>query len=125
MHGDAHLNNTLLRRDVPEVAAFVDWEMCTIGDPPLDLGWILVCWPHDPDPINAGRELAALGGLPSRTELVAAYTDAGGRPVGHLDWYVAMACFKLAIVIEGPTRATSSGRRTGKPVSACTIRPTG
>ena len=101
MHGDAHLNNTLLRRDVPEEAAFVDWEMCTIGDPLLDLGWILVCWPHDPDPINAGRELAALGGLPSRTELVAAYTDAGGRAVRHLDWYVAMACFKLAIVIEG------------------------
>jgi aminoglycoside phosphotransferase (APT) family kinase protein len=59
MHGDAHLNNTLLRRDVPEVAAFVDWEMCTIGDPLLDLGWILCAgrttptrstpganWPH-------------------------------------------------------------------------------
>jgi aminoglycoside phosphotransferase (APT) family kinase protein len=101
MHGDAHLNNTLLRRDVPEVAAFIDWEMCTIGDPLLDLGWILVCWPDDPDPINAGRELAALGGLPSRTELLAAYADAGGRRTDHLDWYVAMACFKLAIVIEG------------------------
>ncbi|WP_099247181.1 phosphotransferase family protein [Mycobacterium sp. shizuoka-1] len=101
MHGDAHLNNVLLRRDVPEVAAFVDWEMCTIGDPLLDLGWILVCWPHDPDPINAGRELAALGGLPSRTELVAAYADAEGRSTENLDWYVAMACFKLAIVIEG------------------------
>ena len=101
MHGDAHLNNVLLRRDAPEVAAFVDWEMCTIGDPLLDLGWIPVCWPEDPDPINAGRELAALGGLPSRTELIAAYADAGGRPTEHLDWYVAMACFKLAIVIEG------------------------
>ncbi|MCV7176370.1 phosphotransferase family protein [Mycolicibacterium sphagni] len=101
MHGDAHLNNVLLRRDVPKVAAFVDWEMCTVGDPLLDLGWILVCWPDDPDPINAGRELAALGGLPSRTELVAAYADAGGRSTEHLDWYVAMACFKLAIVIEG------------------------
>ncbi|MBB3754136.1 aminoglycoside phosphotransferase (APT) family kinase protein [Mycolicibacterium sp. BK634] len=101
MHGDAHLNNVLLRRESPEVAAFVDWEMCTIGDPLLDLGWILVCWPEDPDPINAGRELAALGGLPTRTELVTAYADAGGRPTEHLDWYVAMACFKLAIVIEG------------------------
>jgi aminoglycoside phosphotransferase (APT) family kinase protein len=101
MHGDAHLNNTLLSRDVPEVAAFIDWEMCTIGDPLLDLGWILVCWPHEPDPINAGHELAALGGLPSRTELLAAYADAGGRSAEHLDWYVAMACFKLAIVIEG------------------------
>ncbi|HTY27196.1 MAG TPA: phosphotransferase family protein [Mycobacterium sp.] len=101
MHGDAHLNNTLLRREVPQVGAFVDWEMCTIGDPLLDLGWILVCWPHDPDPINAGRALAALGGLPSRAELVEAYADAGGRSAEHLDWYVAMACFKLAIVIEG------------------------
>ncbi|WP_445170550.1 phosphotransferase family protein [Mycolicibacterium sp. Dal123E01] len=101
MHGDAHLNNVLLRRHVPEVAAFVDWEMCTIGDPLLDLGWILVCWPDDPDPINAGRELAAAGGLPSRAELITAYDDAGGRPIEHLDWYIAMACFKLAIVIEG------------------------
>lgn len=101
MHGDAHLNNVLLHRDTPQVAAFIDWEMCTIGDPLLDLAWISVCWPHDPDPINAGRELAALGGLPTRTELVAAYTDAGGRRTDRLDWYVALACFKLAIVIEG------------------------
>ncbi|MET0897678.1 MAG: phosphotransferase family protein [Mycobacterium sp.] len=101
MHGDAHLNNVLLRRDRPEVAAFVDWEMCTVGDPLLDLGWILVCWPDDPDPINAGSELAALGGLPSRGEVVEAYRRAGGRDTQRLDWYVALACFKLAIVIEG------------------------
>ncbi|WP_199253597.1 phosphotransferase family protein [Mycolicibacterium mengxianglii] len=101
MHGDAHLNNVLLRRGRPEVAAFVDWEMCTVGDPLLDLGWILVCWPHDPDPINAGAELAALGGLPERTELLEAYRAAGGRNTQNLDWYIAMACFKLAIVIEG------------------------
>ncbi|MDF2824311.1 MAG: aminoglycoside phosphotransferase [Mycobacterium sp.] len=101
MHGDAHLNNVLLRRDRPEVAAFVDWEMCTVGDPLLDLGWLLVCWPHDPDPINAGSELAALGGLPERSEVVAAYREAGGRDSARLDWYIALACFKLAIVIEG------------------------
>src|SRR5581483_4033976 len=45
MHGDAHLNNVMLRYDRPEVAAFVDWEMCTVGDPLVDLGWMLVCWP--------------------------------------------------------------------------------
>src|SRR5690606_32951169 len=77
MHGDAHLNNVLLRRDVPELAAFIDWEMCTVGDPLLDLGWMLVCWPHDPNPINAGSALAELGGLAARTELLAAYRDAG------------------------------------------------
>lgn len=101
MHGDAHLNNVLLRRDTPELAAFIDWEMCTVGDPLLDLGWMLVCWPHQPDPINAGKELAALGGLASRRELLEAYLSAGGRRTHALDWYLAMACFKLAIVIEG------------------------
>jgi aminoglycoside phosphotransferase (APT) family kinase protein len=101
MHGDAHLNNVLLRRDRPELAAFIDWEMCTIGDPLLDLGWMMVCWPTEPNTIDAGSELAALGGLASRAELLEAYTAAGGRPAPALDWYVALACFKLGIVIEG------------------------
>jgi aminoglycoside phosphotransferase (APT) family kinase protein len=101
MHGDPHLSNVLLRRDKPELAAFVDWEMCTIGDPLLDLGWMLICWPLDTNMITAGAELAALGGLASRRELLDAYLAAGGRETSRLEWYVAMACFKLGIVIEG------------------------
>jgi aminoglycoside phosphotransferase (APT) family kinase protein len=101
MHGDAHLNNVLLRRDRPQLAAFIDWEMCTIGDPLLDLGWMLICWPLNPNPINAGSALAELGGLASRRELLDAYLGAGGRDTSRLDWYLAMACFKLGIVIEG------------------------
>jgi aminoglycoside phosphotransferase (APT) family kinase protein len=101
MHGDPHLSNVLLRRDKPELAAFVDWEMCTVGDPLLDLGWMLICWPLETNTITAGAQLAALGGLASRRELLDAYLAAGGRETSCLDWYVAMACFKLGIVIEG------------------------
>jgi aminoglycoside phosphotransferase (APT) family kinase protein len=101
MHGDPHLSNVLLRRDKPELAAFVDWEMCTIGDPLLDLGWMLICWPLETNTITAGAQLAALGGLASRRELLDAYLEASGRKVSNIDWYVAMACFKLGIVIEG------------------------
>jgi aminoglycoside phosphotransferase (APT) family kinase protein len=101
MHGDPHLSNVLLRRDRPELAAFVDWEMCTVGDPLLDLGWMLICWPLETNTITAGAQLAALGGLASRRELLDAYLVAGGRETSSLDWYVAMACFKLGIVIEG------------------------
>jgi len=101
MHGDAHLNNVLLCRDRPQVAAFVDWEMCTVGEPLLDLGWLLVCWPGEPNTIDAGSQLAALGGLATRTELVDAYVAAGGRRTPRLDWFKALACFKLGIVIEG------------------------
>ena len=101
VHGDIHLNNTMLRRDVPAVAAFVDWEMCTIGDPLLDLGWMLVCWPLDPNPLGSAGYLAELGGLARRDELLEAYLGAGGRRAERLDWYLALACLKLGVVIEG------------------------
>lgn len=101
MHGDAHLNNVLLRRDGPEVAAFVDWEMCTVGDPLVDLGWMLVCWPAEADPLGSAQALAELGGLARRAELLEAYRSAGGRSTDHLAWYLALACFKLGVVIEG------------------------
>jgi aminoglycoside phosphotransferase (APT) family kinase protein len=101
MHGDCHLNNVMLRYDRPELAAFVDWEMCTVGDPLLDLGWMLVCWPTAPNSLVVGSTLAEAGGLASRTELLDAYLAAGGRQTDHLAWYIALACFKLGIVIEG------------------------
>lgn len=112
VHGDIHLNNTMLRREVPEVAAFVDWEMCTIGDPLLDLGWMLVCWPLDPDPLGSAGHLAELGDLASRDELLGAYLAAGGQATDHLDWYLALACLKLGVVIEGTWARYLAGRAT-------------
>ena len=112
VHGDIHLNNTMLRREVPEVAAFVDWEMCTIGDPPLDLGWMLVCWPTVPNPLGAAGFLAELGGLASRAELLEAYLHAGGRRTENLDWYLALACLKLGVVIEGTWARYLAGKAT-------------
>ena len=65
MHGDPHLSNVLLRRDRPELAAFVDWEMCTVGDPLLDLGWMLICWPLDTYTITAGAHSPRWAGWPA------------------------------------------------------------
>lgn len=119
LHGDPHLSNVLLRRDKPELAAFVDWEMCTIGDPLLDLGWMLICWPLETNTITAGAALAALGGLASRRELLDAYLDAGGRETSRLDWYVAMACFKLGVVIEGTWSRFLIGQASREAGSGC------
>jgi aminoglycoside phosphotransferase (APT) family kinase protein len=60
-----------------------------------------VCWPSDPNTIDAGSQLAALGGLADRGELLDAYCGAGGRRPSRLEWFKALACFKLGIVIEG------------------------
>lgn len=110
MHGDLHLNNVLLHRTEPRVAAIIDWEMCTVGDPLLDLGWLMVTWPQEPTGMSAGPALSALGGLPTRAELVAAYAEAGGRDTSRIDWYTALAGFKMGIVLEGTRARAAAGQ---------------
>lgn len=108
VHGDYHLNNVLLARDAPRVAAIVDWEMCTVGDPLLDLGWLLVTWPDgSPEPITGGP-LAASGGLPGPPELIEHYAARSDRDLSAIDWYTVLAGLKLAVVIEG-THARACG----------------
>ena len=108
-HGDYHLANLLYRYDGPEVAAIVDWEMCTVGDPLLDLGWLLATWPSASDP-GIGGALAALGGLPDRDELVARYTERSTRDLSAVAWYEVMASFKLGIVLEGTHARAFAGK---------------
>ncbi len=108
-HGDYHLANLLYRYDGPEVAAIVDWEMCTVGDPLLDLGWLLATWPSERDP-GIGGALAALGGLPTRDELVTRYTGRSTRDLSAVAWYEVMASFKLGIVLEGTHARAFAGK---------------
>src|SRR5262249_38478221 len=105
MHGDFHLANLMYRNDGPQVAAIVDWEMCTLGDPLLDLGWLLTTWPQE----GAIGPFGELDDLPTRTELVAHYAEAGQRSVEHARWYAVMASFKLAIVLEGTHARAHAG----------------
>jgi aminoglycoside phosphotransferase (APT) family kinase protein len=108
-HGDYHLANLLYRYDGPEVAAIVDWEMCTVGDPLLDLGWLLATWPSADDP-GIGGALGGLGGLSSRDELVAHDSERSTRDLSAIAWYEVMACFKLGIVLEGTHARAFAGK---------------
>jgi aminoglycoside phosphotransferase (APT) family kinase protein len=113
MHGDFHLSNLMFRHDGPQVAAIVDWEMCTLGDPLLDFGWLLATWPPDGPP----GLLDGINDLPTRTELIAHYAAAGRRSVEHALWYTVMASFKLAIVLEGTharAHASKASMTTGE-----------
>jgi len=109
VHGDYHLNNVLLSPTEPRVAAIVDWEMCTIGDPLLDLGWLLVTWPGHGVALT-GEPFAAAGGLPGPDELVARYAAGSDRDLRAVDWYTALAGFKLGIVLEGTHARMHAGQ---------------
>ena len=109
LHGDYHLANVMLARDGGDVAAIVDWEMCTVGDPLMDLGALLITW-YRGDPLEVvDAAIARAGGLPTREELLAEYADHSTRDLGAIDWYVAMAGFKLAIVLEGTYARACAG----------------
>jgi aminoglycoside phosphotransferase (APT) family kinase protein len=105
MHGDFHLDNCLVTRAEPiRVAAIIDWEMATIGDPLLDLGLFLAFWgPDRPDEPAMPRVQAVsrVAGAPSREELAERYARLSGRSVEHLPWYMTLAFWKLAAIVEG------------------------
>jgi aminoglycoside phosphotransferase (APT) family kinase protein len=102
MHGDYQFANVMYRDGAPaRLAAIVDWEMGTVGDPKLDLGWTVQSWPDDTNaPEAAESSYVDLTGMPSREDLLKHYAAVSGRQVDDIDYYVILAKWKLAIVLE-------------------------
>ena len=124
MHGDYHLGNLLYAWDGPAVAAVLDWEMCTIGDPLLDLGRVIAAWPTADEPMAAAGPIYAATGLPTARELAERYARGSARPLDALNWYVVLACFKLGIVLEGTYARAFAGQadeRVGDRLHATTL----
>lgn len=116
VHGDYRLDNTLLDPVVPgQIAAVLDWEMSTLGDPLADLGLLLVYWTEagDRDRPAVVQSVTALPGFPTRSGVAAEYAKRSGRDVGALPWYVAFGFFKLAVVCQGIVARVSAGAMLG------------
>jgi aminoglycoside phosphotransferase (APT) family kinase protein len=102
MHGDYQFANVMFSGGAPaRLAAIVDWEMGTVGDPKLDLGWMIQSWPDDTmAPEASAASYVDLRGMPSRSQVLAHYSEVSGRQVDDIDYYVILARWKLAIVLE-------------------------
>ena len=109
MHGDYHLANVMYRHDGPELAAVVDWELATIGDPLVDLGWLLATWPEEGDEESTVKVTPWIG-FPSAGELVEHYAARTGRDLAGIGWYEVLACYKLGILLEGTHARASAGK---------------
>jgi aminoglycoside phosphotransferase (APT) family kinase protein len=99
IHGDYQFANVMFAHGAPaRLAAMVDWEMSTVGDPLLDLGWVMNGWTDPGEDRTKGYVDAT--GLPSRHEVLDHYATVSGRDVDEIDYYIILARFKLAIVLE-------------------------
>jgi aminoglycoside phosphotransferase (APT) family kinase protein len=110
VHGDYRLDNMILTAS-GEVAAVVDWELCTLGDPLADVGLLLVYWGEEGDElIPLLRPATMAPGFPSRDDVRSRYAERSGRDLSEIDFYVALGLWKLAIILEGVFARYAAGQ---------------
>ncbi|WP_058856074.1 phosphotransferase family protein [Nocardia jinanensis] len=113
VHCDFRIGNLVLAPDIPgRVAAVLDWELATVGDPLLDVGYLLATIPEPGRPMNPTAELSAAlleHGYPSKDELMDRYSAHTGRDLTNLAWYTTLALWKLAVLYEYSRRRVLDG----------------
>lgn len=110
VHGDYHLSNVMFCPDGPELAAIVDWELASIGDPLVDLGWVIATWPDPEGPVQGTVGAAPWMGFPTATELVEHYGRHSARDLSRIRWYAVLGCFRLGILVEGTHARAFAGK---------------
>jgi aminoglycoside phosphotransferase (APT) family kinase protein len=117
VHGDYRLDNLIADPATMSVRAVLDWEMATLGDPLADLGLLLTYWEVLGGEAAAGNPVAdGLGpaaGFPPGDQLIGRYASHGVVDIGPLRWYVALGCFKLAVICEGIHYRYTLGKTVG------------
>jgi aminoglycoside phosphotransferase (APT) family kinase protein len=104
IHGDYKLDNVMFAPRTPaELVAVVDWEQSTIGDPLVDLGWVVGLWvePGEGATLAGASPFPAGADYPTRAELIDRYAAQTGRDLSHVAFYCVLGLFKLACVMEG------------------------
>jgi aminoglycoside phosphotransferase (APT) family kinase protein len=118
VHGDYRLGNMLVGRD-GEIAAILDWELCTLGDPLADVGYILNNWaePGEGGPSIRGAAMSPTlaGGFPDRREFLERYEKLTGRDVTRIDYYRAFQYWRLAAIVEGVLSRYLKGVMADRP----------
>lgn len=105
VHGDYRLGNFLTDCEAGRIAAVLDWELCTLGDPMADVGYLMNDWngPGDSQLSASGTSQSATtcGGFPEREEMLARYEELTGTSTKGVDYYRAFQYWRLAAIVEG------------------------
>ena len=105
IHGDYHLDNTLVSRETPEIKAIIDWELATVGDPTMDVALALLFWGDKracvPPAFSHLQGISRHSEVVDRRHLAGVWSRETGRSTDAMGYYIALAAWRLAAIIEG------------------------
>ena len=109
IHGDLQFPNVMFAHDRADLLAMIDWELSTIGDPLLDLAWVLTSWSEPEGEPLATTYIQPWDGFPSRREVIERYLDQTDRDPKAVQYFCVLACYKLGLILEGHVARAAAG----------------
>ena len=110
IHGDCHVGNTLFNFANGELAALIDWELSTIADPLVDLGYLISTWQDGDEAVMGQIAVKPWDGFLTIPELMQHYQKHSTRKLDNIQWYAVMGCFKLAVILESTYARACAGK---------------
>ncbi|MEM7468359.1 MAG: phosphotransferase family protein [Pseudomonadota bacterium] len=122
VHGDYGLHNCMFTSE-GHVAAVLDWEISTLGDPLADLAYALNQWvlPGDENPVKENAA-SVVDGMLNRQQLAERYAQATGCDLSNLDYYVCFNWIKSAMIIHGVYARYKAGQKSTEGVDMVDLR---
>ena len=114
IHGDYHLDNTLVSVETPEIKAIIDWELATVGDPAMDVVLALLFWGEkrvsETPAFSHLQAISRVSGVVDRRHLAAVWSEETGRSIDTMGYYITLAAWRLAAIVEGAYGLYAQGK---------------
>ena len=114
IHGDYHLDNTLVSVETPQIKAIIDWELATVGDPAMDVALALLFWGEkrvsETPAFSHLQAISRVSGVVDRRHLAAVWSEETGRSIDTMGYYITLAAWRLAAIVEGAYGLYAQGK---------------
>jgi len=120
-HGDYRFGNLLVDTDTGNITAVLDWELCTLGDPLADVGYVGVYWSDPGEEQLRANDPTGIDGFPTYDELIERYANRTGRDLSNIGYYRAFGAWRLAVISEGVYARFLQGAMGDQEIDAATL----